>query len=714
MFRQEIKKIVRNPMILFTLLIFMVLNVFFIYRSECMGTVAEMTAHREYNKTYEKIQGMDAKKAVKYLKNKIENDDELQYFTQESYSLVLKEVKKCAEYSKYLENNKKAAAVRNKVAIFKEEDAYSERSTQKTLSVLAKLEGHKLEIGPSKGVRIVMESTVTDIFGILLILFACAVLVTKEFENGAFLLLKTYAAGRAKLMRRKLYVIMLFSGIVCLLLYAGNVVMAYQIYGFGDLGRYLQSVYSYRSSGFNGSVGMALISFGICKVCIYMLIGMILALVTVLCKRAVWVYAASGAVFGISAILYYGIGENSFLSLIKNVNIVAYMNTYRFFQSYRNINLFGNPVDYFLVFLVTICVVFFACFFVTTYIFSRQKIVSKEMKLPAFVVKWRERMVLHKGFGWIALPEQESYKIFWKGKVLLFLAFFIFLTAWNYSPVASIYSSADDMYYKQYMDKLAGTYSEEKSQWIDTEQKRFEDLEKKRDEEYASTDSQVKFEAIQAKYDKLLRGKKAIGNVRKKADYLKTVKGGGFFYESGFSLLTRGKYAGQSDITYGLIAVIMLIISCSYIYSYEYERGMMRLLRTTPKGRGRLRVTKTLLGAGIVMIIALVTYAPWYYRILSSYGTTGLHLPVCSMKHVAKCFDGVTVLQYLVLITLMRVVGLILMMLVCFWLSCKTKSYIMTMIVAICLFILPLLASLCGIHVADYCLFNPLIIGNVF
>lgn len=101
-------------------------------------------------------------------------------------------------------------------------------------------------------------------------------------------------------------------------------------------------------------------------------------------------------------------------------------------------------------------------------------------------------------------------------------------------------------------------------------------------------------------------------------------------------------------------------------------------------------------------------------NILRAYGTDGINAPVASMEHLAQIPQNISVLQYILIIMLMRFIGGLIVIKAISVLFKYFKNSISVIISCIVIFIIPL--ALVGLDVpnAQYILFNPLLLGNVF
>lgn len=724
----EHKKLWKNPVILMILLVGVLANLFLIYRDECERNQWVDVTVENYNKWYGKIQGMQPEEAQEYLAEMLDTDRDteegLEYSDYLACSQVAKEIENAGEYDTFLSAREEEQAKKSSFSIFSAKtDEYGEKSANQILEKLRQFAGREIVIAPSRGIRLVFDYFATDLIGILLLFFAAVVTFMQEKERGEHTFIRTCAKGRHPFICRKMGSMFLFAGEVAVLLYAGNLVMGRQLYGLGDLNRWIQSVSGYISSGFEGTVGQAVVVFLLGKWMSYALLLFGFLFLMVWQRSAAGVYLCSLLWLGISNLLYYGIGESSWLSILKNINIIAYLHLGRMLSVYRNINLMGVPVSYPLLFVVTTLagILFFGILILL--LFPNQKIPETASMAERIRYRFRslagakkaesgknsrEKIRVH------SLLWQEGRKIFWYQRVFLYLMVFVAFIYMVYSPVKNIYQTEDDIYYKQYIDQIEGKCTAEKVEQVTSWGEKRDALMEQEEQEYAAAKTEEAVSAISSKYQVLLKDSKALDQLIMHTDYLQQVKGGGFCYSRGYEILTGGDGSGNQDGMHGIYGIMGLILCLTGIYGMEYESNMMRLLHTTSGGRRKLHSIKTGYVWLITTLIFCLVYGSWYYSIFSAYGTPGIHVAVNSMEHIRTSFGTLSILGYFILITAMRYLGYLLAAAAICLLSAKTRSYIMTIAISIGIIIVPLLLYVSGIDFMKYGLFNPLFIGNVF
>lgn len=647
---------------------------------------------------------IDGEQLMKEYKNK----SYLRY-TDDSYSEqqllkdVLAEVECCAKYEDYLTGIDNTAKKMTGISLFADPDSFSYKNIAKTPDDFAHLKGSTLEIAPSKGVSMATGFLATDLIGLLMIMTVVVTIVTREKELNQIVLSRTTYKGRATLGIAKLFTCFAAAFIAEILLYAVNFAVSYFTYGFGDLSRQIQSVYEFNGSNLKISVLRYFILFLIAKFTVYCVFAGILYLVTVVSNSAVKVYGIVVLTLAVESVLYYTIQSTSYLCPFKYINILAYANTKALFASYLNLNLFGKPANYMLVFIISIAVLLIAFSVISVLIFSKQKVLKSRTKKFSLA-----KINVFKGRS-TNLFLQECYKIFIGGKALIILIIFAAAVGLTYEPINESFSSADEVYYKQYMLKFEGEYTLEKQKMIDEEEQKFADAQMKMANELAETDGDGIF--IMMKYQDILAPQYAFELVKEHAEYLSETDNGEFVYDSGYKLLTGDVSAGNKDLTLGLTAMAMVICCLVYVYSIEYQTGANVLLKTSAKGREDTFLRKFAIGLIIVTIIYVLTYAPYFYNVLNAYGTRGIDAPICSLEAFSNW--DMSIKGYLIFISVARYIALVNAMLIIYFLSSKLKSVISTFLASTAVLVLPILLSLLGIGFFDYVLLNPILIGNI-
>lgn len=360
---------------------------------------------------------------------------------------------------------------------------------------------------------------------------------------------------------------------------------------------------------------------------------------------AVLTFVFSAAVIGAEEAFYLMIPETHYLALFKYMNIMYGADTGSFLSDYINISLMGYPVNSHLLFIIlwaalTSVGIFFIINYFESYYPERGK------KSIIIKIKYGGRHTV--------LFLHELYKMLIPGKSLYVIVLAIIFTFWWNPSINIQFDSIDDVYYKEYMDKLYGPLDQDKIIFIDEEKKAYEQLSNDIDAAVESGKSEV---YIEIKYKDMLDRQEAFNMVLNHLSYLKTVKNGWFFYENGYNILTdRNNYANR-DVIQAIIYIILLIAFSFEIYGLDNRYSEVKIVRTTYNGRKKIDRIKAILGIVNTIIAFCLVYIIHTVRVFDAYGTGGIYASAASIKNLSSMPSSMLLLHYLLLIMLMRFAG---------------------------------------------------------
>ena len=165
-------------------------------------------------------------------------------------------------------------------------------------------------------------------------------------------------------------------------------------------------------------------------------------------------------------------------------------------------------------------------------------------------------------------------------------------------------------------------------------------------------------------------------------------------YDTGYRLLTFDKLAKSKEITLGITAGIMLVLTLSYLFAGDDRLYIERVTSVTLNGRRALFLKKVILGSLVVLVIYCLNYLPYILSTLTVYGSGGLGFPTQSVRNLeGTVFEKLgfsiggsiafyAVLKYMFMIAEMLVLSLI---------SKKLRSLSRTIVTGLVVFVGPLL-----------------------
>lgn len=708
----EIRKLYTNRFVLVSFILVFVLNLltsYYIYQDQGDGKL--MYSASSYKKLHLDIEDMKDEVANTYLlsyyeeiaeKYNMGETLELRYTDDyEKEIMLISDVgfhlEQCMNYQLYLDDIEDKINNNIYSGLSAISGEFSHRNMEQMRMDYEDMRSLSVDYGPSKGIELFSDMITTDFYVILFALVLVVQLITKERDSSQLALYKTTYHGHVRLSIAKLNVIIGSVVGMMLLLHGCNFIMGQQMYGFGDFGRQIQSVTPFLGCGLLISVWQYFILYFVAKVLIHICLSTMAFLIAVKASNSGTLYFILSILYGIGAICYYGISVTSRFSFFKYVNTIALLKSGDIIGKYQNLNILDMPYSYISVFFV-VAILF-------TIIFVYTAIVQFDIQREAVVTGNRKeyKSVLKLSGNHFFLLGHEAHKLLFDGKLLVIILGYCICVLVLYKPASEEFYIAHDTYYNAYIEYVKGPITEATEEFLTRETEKFERLM----EEYSNVENTEYYEYVLQPYQAFVQLRDFL------TPYLKEF-GGEYLHDSGYRLLTGDIIANNEDIKLGLLAVIVLIFPLSYIYGIEYQQNTIVLLKTTYYGRKRTLGMKLLLGVMTVTIIYVITYAPFYYSVLSEFGVESIHAPACSLQNLSAVSNDVSILQYLIFVAIFRYIGLISMMVGLFYVSSKTKSVIGTSLIGVLCVALPLVFAYLQVPGSSYLLLNPFIIGNVF
>ncbi len=616
-------------------------------------------------------------------------------------------------YHSSIEEIREKADSMTKISIFADEGSFSYRNIQKTAADFEAVKNLELPFDQSLGVNMSTGFVGTDIAILFLVFMVCISLVTQEKDKGLFSLVRSTYQGRSPVIASKIGVLGVSCGLFTGLLFGSNVLIAFWIYGLGDLSRPIQSVDTCMGLALPVNVWQYLLLLFFMKWLLSFLFALILLLLSLLIRSPVLICAGVIGIVGVEYAAYALISSTSSLSFFKYVNLVYFAFQPEFYRTYLNVDFFSVPVNLFTLFFV-VCAILMVCLIAgNMLLFCRGKSkASKELVMFSNKRK-RRRIQVH-------IRCHEFYKALIANKVLFLLLAFLGFQLYGATQAKSMLTT-DDLYYKSYVQVLKGPVTEASLSFIEKEKERFAQIDEQTRElgeqfqSGALSQSQYEEELVrisaQTKSRKIFE-QDILGQLRYMEEYKETQGRDLWFVDDfGFRQLTAEESV-ETDQYNAFLLVLMLIVGLSATFASEYSSSMAGLITTYPNGRGTTVTCKLGIAFLIVLFVFLTVYLPELINIVRLYGMAGLEAPVQSMQHLQHFPLSVSIRGYLVLLYVTRllaamgVAGIILLF------SLAVKDSLKAMLLSFGIFAAPLACSMLGIHWLDPVTCNAMLTGN--
>lgn len=618
------------------------------------------------------------------------------------YRRLIQEANYIEGFDESIDNIKAQAEKMQQISIFGQKGTFSYNNIMKTPEDFAPLRSLPLSFGDSTGLTAASTFRITDGLLLLFSFFLCFLLFLQEKESGLFTLLRTAKNGRARLAGAKLLSAVLIVFIVSLICYGAIFLSASYVYGgFGDLSRYVQSMQAFSRCTIPMTVGQYIIVFLLSKAAAMLLITLLFAAVFSLSSSSGQAYVLIGGVVCINFITYLLIPPYSYLNLFKYMNFFELTDTYALYAQYQNINLFTLPVD-----RVLFSYGFSACLAVLS-VAGIFLVFVKGIKLrgAAFLQKASDRIarLLARVRKSSRLFSHELFKLLIGGKAAVLLLAVILLTVYGLRQT-ELFLYTPEQVYVECANTLAGALNDQKIQYIQTERASLDAIgeeisalyEKAALGEISSQDAELQATLLR---NRVQEKEEPLRVIEQQSAYLQTLKEtrgitGAFVNERYTKEFFDRPESGQVT---SILYIFLLIFAASYLVSYEYQTGMVRIVTAAKHGKRRLFFTKY----AVLFLFAIVLWAVLYSRELIDmvrfFPIGDLNVPIQSMEQFSEIPVSMSIGTYLFCLYGLRLIGGLIVCAFTLSLSVFRIRRAFLILISSAVFLLPMLFEMLGL-----------------
>lgn len=710
MIRHELYKIFSGRV---TILLFAVVLILNIAQSVYLENKADLWTPDAYNEVWEELYASEDKgdTAQEWIESRVAEvtvvwdsmNSEEQYnarrYAGELYvemqllSEIQKEIKQAVGYNDYLAGIDESVRRYEMMAVFAEPDAYSYRELLKIQKLYAKVSEKELEPAPSAGIVMASKADITDILALVLLLYFTVTVWLKEREQGMLLLIRTAKSGRVKLALCKITVLVFLCMCMAVLLYGSNLIVSRFVYDLGDFSRPLATVYEYRSTLWDISVGEFVILNIFFKMFSYIFIMLLLSLVCLCMRTSVSAFCGIVLVSGAGCLMYYKIPAVSVWAAFKYLNPFGVLKTEMFFEGFKGLNFFNYPIDYrycIIVLFIVGYIVFgiLTIRFFTDYIIKgKRKALVLFKRISGFVVKVRRNIEKHTN---ILLHEMHRILIYHGALVVIVIA--SILLVYDVSLYKVRYSNETDYCEAYYLKKLEGPVTDEKLKFIEEEEARVAN----------PTDDMENAQ------------KKAIKRIKTRLSYL-TESGAYFLYDTPHYEFTAA-YRYDEDFMWAVYVMILLVLCMPSFFAPDLQSGMCRIIGGTIKGRKQLKVLRHVFGGVLAVVFVILVHLIRFVYVMSENDVKPevMTYPANSLMHLEAFGTDISVGGYYLILYLLWTVSAIMGAVLIYRLSAWIKSPAYTILGGIVILIFPMLIALYSEELMYVSYPHAIFAGNLF
>lgn len=642
--------------------------------------------------------------AVKrYNESEYIKDEELLYHDSFLYGEIDGQYASIRAHQKYVNEMAEKSEDLLSVSIFHKENSFSYRNIQKTVKDFKSLQTIEYQLGQEYGLVSATNFTPTDLSMIAILFMLAFYLFHHEREAGLLGLIRSTPKGRITTVTVKLGVMGLLTLLLSLLFYGSLLLIASKMYGFGDLSRMIQSMSSFKNGDVPLTVKQFLLSYVILKSFACLLIGLLIALLFIVFRRASPVFLVAMVCVGVSFLFYKQIHPGSFANGIKYLNFVAFFDTFQMLVDYRNINILGYPVSKLPLSIITGSIVMILFLLLICMAYTREW--SLRLPLVQIFQRWINR-IRHWHFNrrrFNTLFQHEWYKLFISSRGWIVLMLGVILSVQMLQAPERSFTLKEANYH-QYMMQLAGPLDEENRQFMENEAQRFEELglERQKGEEAFLSGQLSEGEYIekQAEWNIFEKRDEAFNLVEEQYSYLLSVEHQTAFDVGFVNQMTSDQLFNQrsEDVVLALLFLALVGVMFSSIFTQDYQNQANTLLRATAFGRWRLFRTKLGIAYILVFTILAFVYIPKYIILLQNYPIIDWSLPIQSIELFPELPWSVTIKQFFILTSVWQVVGCLVIVHISQLLSILVRKHALSLLLQSAVLIVPLVVTYIGFN----------------
>jgi len=690
----ELKKLFGNKIFLLIIVAVMILNAYLMFRTANSGE----SSPADYKAVFSELSDMSDTEKIDWIDKQLNNFSEDQLYNRNVLSELYEECSNIVGYKDYLENIKSQAKSMKSISIFAKPDTFNYRSITITPSAYENVQDVQPAFDISNGIILATDNSFTDVLCVFIVIFIVLTVIISDREQGMSGLLFALKRGRSYLLLMKIATAAVTILGVILLIYTENLIISEQLYGLGNLFRPIQSINGFIGCNLKISVAGYLIIYILFKFISIFAIGSVLSLIAVNAKNTVTFYGISAIIFIIESILYIKIHPLSIYSIFRYINLISFTKTNNIFCNFKNINFWNYPVALIPVSIIAVLSIAAICVGLSAILYSKKR--NLEFHKIGLKINIKKNNKIH----------SKLYYTFYKSLIMqrgfIVVIAFIAISGFMNQDFIKKYD-VTDVYYEYYADTLKGKITQDKLDFIDNESLWFDDIQIKIDNfnqtGYSSEKNEL-YKALAPSY-----GFKLIKN---RIDEIKDIDGVQIFYDTGYRRMF-GITDDDDDMKYAFAAVLLCIFLISPLAANDKRYRMSSIINSTSSGKNRYIIRNVTVASAYGLFAAFLWIIPYIITIFQYYGSDGLKASIRSIAFFKYFIIDMTVLQYLILINLLRIVFFIFLSLIMLLVSMKCKNAASAILINFAVFALPVLIYLLGAEFIINIGFNPLLSVNV-
>lgn len=530
-------------------------------------------------------------------------------------------------YPSFIDGMEERAKRLQGTSFYKDRESYAYRNLVKSCKDFAPFSRIVLEAGSCFGLKALAGYNGSVLFVLLYLAVLAYYVLFFERDMNLLLLLKGSRKGHAPLAAAKLSVMAFGAFFYTFFLEGSAVLLLGWMYGYGNLGRAVQSLSIFRNCIYSLTVGEMLAVTVLVRAVAAVVFACVLFCIGMLLKNEFIAAALACVVLGVEYIVSRFFSINGSFGGIKCVNPFYCWDIRQVLGEYYNLNIWGYPVG------KNLCAGFMAALLVPVFcvvgIFAFHKTcqVRTGGRIEVFLQWLRGRtgfLGRHTGLLYF-----EFYKMLVQQKKGIVLAILIIWGIYEIHGVyeQEYYATAREASYHYYIGRIQGLVTEETFAFMEEEEA---SMQKKWDElmkiDGTSDGDETRRIMIMAELE---RYEEAFSLVQEQLEKLQEKKGDikekYLLDEMAYEDLWQDT---KTDITLWFFGAAVIIYFISGIYALDEKKKMQNLLRSTRNGREHLNRSRSYCAIICTGVLFFIMELPLFLRYakIDGFSTAGQRL----------------------------------------------------------------------------------------
>ncbi len=668
--KYELKKLASNLSFFKIIAILLCLSGFLFYLNN-----KQMNLDTEYYKViHNEIDSMDivqAKKKIVDERNKYRIDDWYLYDNKiRTLERIEEEIENILEYSNFRDGIREQYNKNKNISIFKSKNNYNEKYIKKTFDEYEQLEvKDNLHLTPSLGVEKLMEFSLIDIVGIILLIYVAGITIYNERKNGFLMFTQTNYYGKGKQFICKLGAYWIVGITWTILSFFICFVISIKLYGAVPLSTAVQSMPSLLTSTYSLNVGDFIIGYLLIRCFAYMILSTIITLFSYVMDSFVGMMTTTLASLIISLIAYKTINEFSVLSPLKYINIWQILRSEEILGKSILVRVWNEPVAL-INFIFLVVSILILLILLAKKNFTQKEIKKANKRIAVFDKKPRGLLYYELKKMWI---DEKGLGIF----SLIIIIHIIFIV--NTTPNTNM----EDIYYNNFINTIGDSVTEE------TEDKLIQ--------------KKIEFDEIQEKLNETINNKEQILLMDKLNSFNAFNKYKERFYEIkdlniDKKLLKENEYklifedSNVIKISEVLLFLLIIIIIPS-VFQREKETGMDKLQKITVNGRIKLWRSKIITIISIILPACAIIFGNIILKNTFYFKGVNLDTSVTNLTNYFQYNFNLSIRSFLLLTFIIRLIIVSAIIIIFSFISLRATGRYLNIIILSIISILPIIAS---------------------